>query len=46
MKYINTKTNAIIDTNAKISGGDWALAEEKKSKDSAKKTKTKKGDAK
>ncbi len=30
MKYINTKTGAIIETPAKISGGDWkALKKDK-----------------
>lgn len=28
MKYINTKTNIIIDVKSKISGGDWIPFEE------------------
>lgn len=44
MKYINTKTKATIDTSVKISGGNWALVEEKKRK-SSKKTQIKKDDA-
>lgn len=45
MRYRNTKTNAIIETNLKINGGDWILDEEKK-KAPAKKKSTKKEDAK
>jgi hypothetical protein len=30
MKYINKKTNIIIDVKSKISGGDWIPFEEPK----------------
>lgn len=37
MKYINTKTGAVIETACVISGGDWILVEEQP-KGSTKKT--------
>lgn len=39
MKYINTKTHAIIETDIKINGGNWVLYEEKKSQTKKKSTK-------
>lgn len=30
MKYINTKTKSVIDTECTIKGGDWKPLEEKK----------------
>lgn len=44
MKYINTRTNVIIDVSGKISGGDWVVLEEKEppKKPSKRKTQPKK----
>lgn len=41
MKYINTKTKCIIDTNCKIVGGNWIPVEDTKvSKTKSKATRT------
>jgi len=41
MRYINTKTKCIIDTDCKIAGGDWMLKEDTKvSKTKSKVTRT------
>lgn len=45
MKYINKKTQAVIDTVCEISGGDWVKVEEQPKKTSTKpKTAKKSGD--
>lgn len=43
MKYMNTKTQAVIETACVISGGDWVVMEEQpKPKKATKKTTKKK----
>lgn len=40
MKYINRKTQAVIETACVLSGGDWEKAENKQPKKSAKVSKS------
>lgn len=48
MKYINTKTQAVIETACVISGGDWVEADEqpKTASDPKKNTRKKSGEQK
>lgn len=44
MRYINTKTQAVVETACEIKGGDWVKAEEqpkKTTKTASKKTREK-----
>lgn len=44
MKYVNTKTQAVIVTACEISGGDWVPVKEKPAEKPAPKKKKKSGE--
>ena len=46
MRYINTKTGAVIDSPCAVSGGNWALVEEPKQEVEPEQDKKPKPDAK